>query len=896
MSRLFIIAGLVVLMFTLSGCGGKSRDELYTEGVKLLQEGNPGGAVVLFKSSLEKDQNFQDARYQLAKAYQALGKYEQAEKEYLKVLKQNPSKTDIVLELAKLYNSQRKPDQAVEQAGKYLQSNPGSAEALEVLGLGYALKGMPAEAERNFLLALEKEPRRTSTKLQLAVLLMEQKSSREKEARALIDEILTADPGNVKAHNLLAGYELSLGNREQALEIYRKVAALTPGDPAPLYRQGVILLEKGEMDKAEKTAETLVQKFPQKSEGARLKGLIAYQRKNYADAITALQTSVKIAPSLEGLYYLGLSMYSRGELENALSQFRRILDHTPDFVQARLLTALILLNQKRVDDAIAEANRAIETDSRSALARNILGSAYLAKGMYDEGIRELNRATELDPKIVDAHLKKGIFNLSKGRVREAESDFTTAVRVAPEMLNSRLVLAFHYMRQHRSDRALATLKEGLTGTKGDASLYNTMAAIMFNERKPAEAVKYLNMARKSDPAFLPARFNLATYHASTGDLDGAIAEYSRMVQEDPHNLRAILGLASLSELKGRESDALAWYTKARDTGEYAGYLALAGYHEKKGNLDKALAVLDDAVKAKPRAAEAFVMKGRILLAQKKGKDAIRVFTDLESIAPEQGLALKVAAFVQMKESAKAIEEARRAVTLKPDAAFGHSILASVYAEQGDLPRAIQEVKAGLRAEPGNVGAAMQLGEYLGRNGNTAAAMAQYEAVLRNNPNHAPALFAQGMLLEMGGKKREAVTKYRQTLEKAESFAPALNNLAFLYAEGYGPREEALRMALTALKQEPANAAIADTYGYALVKNGRAGEAVKILEKVVKLMPSNPAVRYHLALAYRDTGDRARAATTLQEALKQGDFPESGQARIMLAELSGAGETVKKGKY
>lgn len=895
MSRSFIIAGLVVLMFTLSGCGGKSRDELYTEGVKLLKEGNPGGAIVLLKNALEKDQNYQDARFQLAMAYKAVGKYEQAEKEFLKIRKQNPSRADIALELAKLYNALEKPDQAIEQVETFLRSSPDSADALESLGVSHGLKGASAEAERYFTQALEREPGRNSTKLHLAGLLLRDVVGREKDALVLINDIIKADPRNVKAYNLLASHELSLGNKDKALEIYRTVSSIAPTDPAPIYRQGIIHLENGELDKADRASEELLKKFGKRSEGHRLKGLIAYQRKNYADAITSLQTSVKISPSLEGLYYLGLSMYSSGELENALSQFRRILDHKPDFLQARLLTALVLLNQKRVDDAITEANRIIEADNRNALAHNILGSAYMAKGMYDEGVRELNRATSLDPKIVDAHLKKGIFNLSKGRVREAESDFSTAVRVAPNILNSRLVLAFHYMKQNRVDKALGTLKEGLSGQKEDAQLYNTMAAIMFRGKNPAEGMSYLQKAKTADPAFLPARFNLATYYAANGDFDHAMGEYGQILQGDSRNLKAILGMAALSELKGRDSDALGWYTKARETGDYAGYLALAAYHEKKGGHDKALGVLDEAIKARPREPEAFVMKGQIFLSQKKGKEALRTFTDMESVAPEQGQALKVAALVQMKDTARALDEARRAVTLKPNSAFGHTLVATVYASQGDLSKATQEVKNGLRAEPDNIRAVMQLGEYLARSGNTAGAMAEFEKIHRSKPDYAPALFSQGMLLESSGKKAEAAAKYRQVLEKAETYVPALNNLAFLYADGFGPRKEALRLAMTALRQEPNNAAIADTYGYALLMNGRKDDARKVLEKVVEMLPGNPTIRYHLALAYRETGDRTKAAAALQQALKQGEFPESGQARRLLAELSGGTGSRKSGR-
>lgn len=885
MFRLRIIACLALSALLFAGCGSKSKDELYAEGVSLLKGGNPGGAIVLFRNALEKDQNFQDARFQLAEAYQALGKYEQAEKELLKIQRQNPSRADIHLELAKLYNSLGKPDQSIEQSSAYLQARPNAAEAFEVLGVSYALKGMNDEAERQFRLALQREPNRLTAKLQLAALLMGQKQGREQDARALIAEILSADPKNVKAYNLLARYEMSLGNRDRALQIYQTVAGLQPADPLPLYQQGAILLEKADVGKADQLAEMLVRKFPKSSEGYRLKGLIAFKKQNYPEAITDLQNANKIYPSVEGLYYLGLSLYEKGELESALSQFRQILDHKPSFAQARILTAVILLKQKRLEDAIAEAQRVLDKDNRNALAHNILGSAYMARGNYDEGIKELNRATELDPKIVDAHLKKGLFYLSKGLTQEAESDFTTAVKVAPDLLNSRLVLAFYYLRQEKRDKALTTLKAGLTGQKSDAVLYNTMSAVLFDQKNPAEGVRALQKAQQIDPSFLPARFNLATYYATTGDLAHATDEYRTIIRDNPRNVRALLGMAALAELTGHEREVYGWYVKAKETGAYPGYLALAAYLEKQGRHGEAIGILDEAIRSRPRSPEAYVAKGQLLLAQRKLKDTLDTYTDLESFAPQQGLSLKVTALLQANELARALEEARRAVALQPNSAFGYTLTAAVYARQRDYSRAIQELKSGLGSDPDNIEAAMQLGDYLGRSGNTRAALDEYDKILRGKPEYAPAIFAQGMLLETTGNRKGAIHKYRQALEKSENYVPALNNLAFLYADGFGPRHEALRLALTALRLQPGNAAIIDTYGYALLMNGRKAEARKVLEKAAVLLPGNPSVRYHLALAYQLTGDRTKAAATLQQAMRQGDFPESGQARKLLAELS-----------
>lgn len=141
-----------------------------------------------------------------------------------------------------------------------------------------------------------------------------------------------------------------------------------------------------------------------------------------------------------------------------------------------------------------------------------------------------------------------------------------------------------------------------------------------------------------------------------------------------------------------------------------------------------------------------------------------------------------------------------------------------------------------------------------------------------------------MLLEATGKKGEAVRKYRQALKKSENYVPALNNLAYLCTEGFGSKEEGLSLALTAFRLEPGNGGVMDTLGYALLQNGRREDARKMLEKASGILPDNPTVNFHLALAYRESGDKAQATARLQKALRSGDFPEAQKARTLLAEL------------
>lgn len=873
---------VLFLLYTCFGCGSKTKESLYNEGVEQMKAANPGAAVVFFKNALEKDGNFLEARFQLAKAYSALGKHDQAEKEFTKVLTQNPTRDEVLLELARLNNTAGKGEQAFSYGEQYLSKHPGNAEGLEVLGISCLVRKRYQEASDYLTQAINADPRRTATKLELASVKMA--TGDVDKAKALLNEITQADPRNFKALYMLATLEKGTGNNDKAVSFYQKILQLDQTQTTAKYKLGLLHLEKGEIDKAEAAADQMIKTFPKKGDGHRLKGLVAFYKKKYDDAITSLQQSVKLSPSLEAFHFLGLSYYSKGELENALSQFRIVVDRVPEARKSRLMIAQTLLAQKRTDDGIAEIKRVLAVDDNDAAAHNLLGTAYMSQGHFDEGMRELNRATQLDPKMVNAHLKKGAFYFSKGRNAEGETELTTAVQAAPSAQNSRLLLASYYQTQKKPTKALSVLQAGLTGGKQDAPLCNAIAALQIASGNKGEGVKSLEQAKRIDPYFLASYQNLATYYAATGDYQKGMAEFNALLSKDPNNLRAMFGLAALSDVSGKESDAVAYYQKATQSKAPEAFLALAGYHKKKGAPGKALAVLDEAIKINPRAIATLEAKGRILVEQKDFRNALKVYDQVEALDDERGVALKIGAYVAMKDSAKAVEQAGRLISKRPGSSQGYLLLATVYQGLKDIPSAMNEVNKAITADGKSMEARLTLGNLYQANRQYDKALAAYQEALKLKPRSVQAQFAIGALYDATGKKPEAAAKYRTILQQNDSFVPALNNLAYLCADGYGKKEEALQLAITAFKLEPGNAGVMDTVGYALAKNGRTADAVKVMERAVVLLPSDPSVRYHLGLAYFLAGDKAKSEQALQKSLSLGQSSDTKAAQVLLAQL------------
>jgi tetratricopeptide (TPR) repeat protein len=105
-----------------------------------------------YKQALLKNPNHRTARLWLANNYTVQGKFEEAERELLRVQELDPLSFGVRLHLSELYYYWRKPDKSIEQANLMLVAKPGNETAYSLLAKAYLQKG---EIEKAFA-ALEK--------------------------------------------------------------------------------------------------------------------------------------------------------------------------------------------------------------------------------------------------------------------------------------------------------------------------------------------------------------------------------------------------------------------------------------------------------------------------------------------------------------------------------------------------------------------------------------------------------------------------------------------------------------------------------------------------------------------------------------------------------------------
>lgn len=873
---------LLIVLLLLVGCTSQTKEELVAEGDLLIEQENYRGAIVLYRNALEKDANYLDARVGLAEAYLQSGSYERAENELQKVLLQSPDRHELRLKLATVYIQRQQPEQALVEIGAFHDAMDETAQSLVLYGLAHGASGDLDAAEEFFNQALRLDPASADARLNLAkVALYRRQIDR---AAVLLREAINIDARLYEAYYLLARIETSKENITGAIKVYQDLLAIDQRQLEALYTSGLLQLDLGDFEAVATTVNQLKTRFSDQSEGPRLEGMLAYRNGDYQKARTALQTSQNMQPHLLGSYFLGLTHYSLDELEMALSQFQRALDINPDFEQARVMVAMVLLKQRRLDDVVIETERLLRRSPGNAYAHNILGSALIARGDFDRGMEALATATQLDPSLVDAHLKRGLMNFARGEQSLGEADLVRAIEAAPEVLNNRLLLVTHYLRQRNFTAAIDLLQQGMNGEATDALLHNYLAAAYFSQNRPEQALTELTRAKEVHPEYLTPYYNTAAYYVSASRHDEAIAEYRQVLAVDPRQIRALLGLATIYSMRGEQEHVNSVMDDIIATNTEQGYMTAAQYALRQQRFDEATALVDRGLALASDSAPLLEMKGGLLARAGESVLAEEHYRRLAEVSPERGYQLLTQLYLSTEREADARQLVDGLIAETPAQVYPWLLAAALDLQKENVPAAKEQLRRGISQVESPAGLQLRLGQLEEATNNTAEAEELYRQVLEVAPRLADAHFSMGTLKDRTGDKKAALESYRNTVAVDERHVGALNNLAYLLVTNFGEARQALDPALSAYRLRPGDPRIMDTLGFVLMENDRLEEADKLLTEAHRLLPEVPAVSLHLAMARSRLGTTDGIRELLQPVLDRGSADEAAQARRLLESL------------
>ena len=203
-------------------------------------------AAEAFKKALELKPDDSFAAINVANCYQAMGRYDEAEKFILDDIAKGFEDSQLYFLLGNIKVHHGQPDKAIPYFEKCLEGNPRSASAQNALGAVYLNRdgaGDLARAEERLAAAAAINPTLMSLRYNMAQ--VREKQGRLDEAADLYLQEIRDAPKSYKALYNLSRVYRQMGREDEELETLRKTIDIEPEFPLPYLHVARILLRRG---------------------------------------------------------------------------------------------------------------------------------------------------------------------------------------------------------------------------------------------------------------------------------------------------------------------------------------------------------------------------------------------------------------------------------------------------------------------------------------------------------------------------------------------------------------------------------------------------------------------------------------------------------------------------
>jgi tetratricopeptide (TPR) repeat protein len=337
------------------------------------------------------------------------------------------------------------------------------------------------------------------------------------------------------------------------------------------------------------------------------------------------------------------------------------------------------------------------------------------------------------------------------------------------------------------------------------------------------------------PNTADAQCDLGNAFRASGQLDQAIAAYSRALQFEPGS----------SEVLNNLGDAL----------------------RARGRVGEALIACRKAIQGRPDFAEAYNNLGNVLRDMGKFDESIAAYTRAAQLRPEMhsihnnlGIVLRIQGRLD-----EAASEYERAIGLNPDYAKAHSNLGSVLRETGRPEEAVRSCERAIELRPNFAQAHYNLARALATSERWAEAVAAYEATIELEPTHSGAHHHLGDAFQKTGQLQNAIASYWRAIELDPADATTYCNLGHALKDS-GQVDEAILAYGKAIELKPDRVDPYFNLGNALRDKGRFDEAIDAYRQALVLRPGVATIHNHLGVALTHLGQLDEAIESFSTAV------------------------------
>ncbi len=762
-----------------------------------------------------------------AKASIAAGDLEKARIELKNVLQIDPKDGEAYYQVGSVYEQQKNYRKAYSN---YLKAEELSPELLANharLGRFYlVLMNDVDKAQEKMSLILSKEPNNIDgLLLKASVLLRTGDKGKNSEVIKLVESIIADNPGDVEASGFLATLHISDKNNKDAINVL---------DAA---------LEKN------KNTDSL----------NNLLGMALIADENYERAEIIFKQFLEENPDSSASYNKLAIFYGKiKEMDKAEDALRASIDNDPND-ETRILTLVKFLKQvKGDDDAIKELRSSIAANNRLGKPRLALAELLLLKGEKEEAATVYNKiVTDFSEEGTGVLARTALAAIyaSDKKFDEATDIIDDAISISPSDPKVNFLRAKLALRDKDYEKAIISLRIVTKETPDNIEAFILLANVYKQQNNVEQVATTLNSAYESNQSNADGLLTLSQYYLKNNpkQAEKIIDDYNQM---KPRNYKGLSVKAAILNKNKQQDEALniAKIIMEQYPDKSNGYLQAIPYYALKNDFSSAISLLEKGY-LNVKENRKILMLLTSLEVKEKNFDIVekRLNAELNSSPKDDQIKIMLAKVHFFKKETEAAE------TLLSEVMADNSgieepylLLSDIYQSKKDLISTKAILVKGRSNIKGSLKIAMKLSALYEREESYKKAIEIYQDLYDINPNN--------LLIA--------------------------NNLASMLSN-YGDGSDDLKRAKSIAEKlaESNQPVFLDTIGWVYYKLGDHEKAIEYLLKTVEKQPDVNIFNYHLGMAYKLSGDKAKAKIYLEKSLSdKKPFKQMNNAKAVLKKL------------
>jgi len=235
-----------------------------------------------------------------------------------------------------------------------------------------------------------------------------------------------------------------------------------------------------------------------------------YERNSvWSDGVKLWEDCVSKSPNKARPHYnLGRTLAPEGQLDEAISQFRKAIKIRPDFVEAHTDLGAAFMDKGNLNKALSHFYTSLQLKKTHSNTHYNLGRALSRQGRLNDAISHLSTALKLEPLDVDIYNELGNALVRLGHYDEGADLYLEALRIEPDDVKAHGNLGVVMMGQGRLNEAITHFSKALQIKPDDPRIHSNLGVALVRQERLGEAVGHFSEALRLNPNDENARHNL----------------------------------------------------------------------------------------------------------------------------------------------------------------------------------------------------------------------------------------------------------------------------------------------------------------------------------------------------------------------------------------------------